>query len=337
MNIDTLHLLILLSNIHSSVISHVYEISDFISDEVKNGQKIHKRRYKNLTLYFKAFELVIIGSITKLILGNNQGTLTREECLKGLQRLEEELQVPIFKAYVRRIDFAMNLIVNSPVPIYPQFLNSLPRFSQKHKFSTGLDYVNENYWLSFYDKIKEQRGEPISPVFFGQYVLRYEIRFRNKLAIKQVIGVVNPTLEDILLHFDLIVTFWAKKYQKINKETAVLDFSPGMFQGSKSFKNYLMRRGVEAMGGFSGVEKLIKAANLEGRFKHPSQMSHLKTKLREIVSEGGDEVILNYIKELDEKVDDARLFALSELLPWDHYNIGMNDGVSESLSSKLYQ
>ena len=122
------------------------------------------------------------GSICKYYLGDNQQVLRRGDFERSIQKLSDELNLPIKKGQCTRLDFGHNIVLNHEPELYLMYLGDLQYFDRS-LFKHGLYYMNKSKQIIFYNKIHEQKtkGNYIKPILENQHLLRYEYRLKNRL------------------------------------------------------------------------------------------------------------------------------------------------------------
>src|SRR5690625_4486715 len=109
---------------------------------------------KNLSVHVSERGVSIIGSLAKYYLSDNMQTLRRQDTEQAIQKLSDDLYLPLQEADVSRIDFAHNFIMQYEPEIYYPCLGDsqyFKRFTQPE----SLRYENGNRTKLFYDKQSE--------------------------------------------------------------------------------------------------------------------------------------------------------------------------------------
>lgn len=265
------------------------------------GEVIVRGTIRNLRVTLKHNGILIKGSLTKYYHGNNLENMTRKKVEESIKDLNCNLSVPIDDAIVYRVDLAYNFHLKNPLDGYLSKLGDL-RYFKKSTIADGqtVMYENSRRALVFYDKkaeIKKKGG--IIPVDLKEvYVLRYELRYKNR--VKEQFGKVvkaNDLYNEMF--YKKAVSMWASIYHLIYKIT---DKKVIVITGnSRELKNHLMFNGLMALGGEENMYQIIKNNRKMGNIdKHES--SRLKKTIKELANTPSLAFTNDGIGELDAKV-----------------------------------
>ena len=245
------------------------------------------------------------GSLCKWHFGDNYQTLDRRGAQVAIEHLSDILHLPMAEADVTRLDFGPNLIMKHPVSAYLGHLGAL-RYYKRNEASDGLYYLGYGKGLSFYDKNRERAsaGEPIPGLYAGRDVLRYEIRYTER--IPKQLNRPYVTAADLYdrTFFDEMLHRWRDIYKAIQK---INDITPDFSMITK--KSELNRLGVLAL-----VEKYGGQQKFIGHIKTACATGVLTKKqahdLRDAVNDAcslrpGTTSTSEFIAELDKKIRDA--------------------------------
>lgn len=130
--------------------------------------------------------LYIVGSLAKYFNGGNIYTLNRKDTERAVAKLSDELGVDISSAKVSYLEFGDAFIMKYPVQEYLKRLSAMPRLARNQQESTlyfQTKGIEDPKKFVFYDKETELRKkkEPLPDGFRGLNLLRYEMRFKNRL------------------------------------------------------------------------------------------------------------------------------------------------------------
>lgn len=130
--------------------------------------------------------LYIVGSLAKYFNGGNIYTLNRKDTERAVEKLSSELGVDISSAKVTYLEFGDAFVMEYPVQEYLKRLSSMPRMArnqQEYSLYFQCRGMEQPKSAVFYDKETELRKkkEPLPDGFRGHNLLRYEIRFKNRL------------------------------------------------------------------------------------------------------------------------------------------------------------
>src|ERR1035438_1318734 len=124
----------------------------------------------------------IIGSLPKYYYGYNYKTLSLPDTWLAIEKLSDELHLPLIEFNVSRIDFATNFSMEfKPEVYYPYLGNCHPydRLVQPESLLYKLGLREK----AFYDKVVEGKKNKaaIPKEFIGMNLLRYELRYTHNL------------------------------------------------------------------------------------------------------------------------------------------------------------
>lgn len=130
--------------------------------------------------------LYIVGSLAKYYNGGNVYTLNRKDTERAVEKLSSELGVDISSAKVSYIEFGDAFVMQYPVQEYLKRLSSMPRMArnqQEYSLYFQCRGMEQPKSAVFYDKRLEllKKKEPLPDGFKSLNLLRYEIRFKNRL------------------------------------------------------------------------------------------------------------------------------------------------------------
>lgn len=147
------------------------EISLFIEDrrEVNNdGHCYVTGKYAGFHVYIDRTKLKICGSLCKHQYGVNMHDFPLWDVKKAIEKIGEDLHIPIGMAVVQRIDLAVDIEFSKSPAIYFSQMLGLSKF-EKTIFPASVSFKTGTKELLFYDKGIEQG---ISDVNIGRYEFR---------------------------------------------------------------------------------------------------------------------------------------------------------------------
>lgn len=158
------------------------------------------------------------GSLCKWYLGDNLKTLSRQDTQRAIEKLSDELHLPIDKAEITRLDIAKNFVVKYPVDVYFNHLGMLTN-SKRLQQPNGLYYNLKDGQVVFYDKAKELKhsGEKIHSLYDGVNLLRYEQRYLHKLPQNLGVPIVTGAMLYDEAFYIKLADRWLLQYKEINK------------------------------------------------------------------------------------------------------------------------
>ncbi|MBR3569156.1 MAG: hypothetical protein IKN94_12880 [Salinivirgaceae bacterium] len=250
---------------------------------------------------------IIDGSLCKWHLGNNLSELDRKETQRAIENLSDRLHLPIDRADIPKLHFALNLRVCYQPNVYYNHFGALSHYSRLTQ-PTAIYYSQENEQFVFYDKLKEQKREGafIPELYRNSNLLRIEQRYNNRVSTRLGCKVVGSMLYDEHF-FNMLLYRWRDTYSAIKK---INDVTP-------NFNAMTTKKDLYKMGVLSLIERAGGTNEMLSQIVEAQQMGILTKKqafdLREVVNEAGkiDENIIvpnEAIVELDEKVKRAVKF-----------------------------
>ena len=288
--------------------------------EIKKPDQIgveHKGMFRNMNVTVttnsktQLRNITIIGSLSTFINGNNLKRISRADIKLGIEEIEDLLSIPFKNAWIKRIDLGCNMLMRNPVQDY---LMSLDRLSHYRK-SIINDYETVYFKttkkeLAFYDKGREFKSKSNLPlILFSNHILRYELRFRSKIAKELKVGPTDILASDLYNQdfYDHLLYYFMNYYLEITKitETTIKD-KPDV----RRFKHFLGKHGINRLGGHHNVSIIIDS--LSKRFNLSSTAkSRINKGVKEIVNDKSlIDDSMDLIKELDAKIMRAVEFAL---------------------------
>lgn len=277
---------------------HIYSGFPFITGNL-NGLKVTANRYQ-----LKVKD----GSLCKYLLGDNFQTMGRGDTQRAIEKLSDNLHLPMDKAVVTRMDIAQNFIVKHPPQVYLNHLGAL-RYANRLQEPSGLYYSLNGGRLCFYDKNKEQKSkrEEIPDLYNGRNVLRYERRYTQRIAAKFGVAEVTGAMLYNEAFYIEALNRWKADYQAIQK---INDITLN-FQAMKT-KQELYKMGIlsltEQAGGQVEMINQINEAQQRGELTK-KQAYDLRVAVNEACQlKEGLTAPNEAIQELDKKVAEAVRF-----------------------------
>ena len=199
------------------------------------------------------------GSLSKFLLNDNIRTLSRKGIQKAVEKLEDELCLPLRQATVRRVDVGDNLRVKHPPATYYPNLLDTPYFDRIERHSS-LSFSNQTRAMAFYDKLRETKYKKEELPFLGQdhYLLRYELRLLKHPASRLKL----PSLTLNKLYSEQVyiglVDLWVSHYNSIPKADNTVQVIN--LKNTRALQHFIQSKGIEALGGKQNILKMIASA-----------------------------------------------------------------------------
>ena len=163
----------------SKIIQRLSGVTEHSKDD---GQVYISGHLNNYRVILSEQGVSLKGSLAKYFLPDNFHTLTRSDSFRAIEMMADELCLPIQNAIISRIDFAQNLLMDFEPEAYYYFLGDCQHYKRQPQ-SKSLYYSNGLRQKVFYNKAAEGRakGLILPDIWFGQNVLRYELRLTSRL------------------------------------------------------------------------------------------------------------------------------------------------------------
>ena len=273
----------------------------------KQDQIYYSGTLENLRIYVSERGVSINGSLAKYYLSDNMQTLRRQDTEQAIQKLSDDLHLPIKEAQVSRVDFADNFImVYKPEVYYPYLGEShyFERFTQPE----SLYYSNKSRTLLFYDKPAEakSKGYKIPEVWTGKNVLRYEIRYRRRLNKQlKVPEVIAKTLYDEQFYIKLTDRY-VSDFKSIHKNAKIsLDIES--MATVKDFWDQMALMKIKEIGQAGAVD-LVEELRAKDVFDKPEYYSRLKKQIRDKSKKFQASDSTPLIQELESKISKLKRY-----------------------------
>jgi hypothetical protein len=289
------------------------------SEHIKplTGEFYTTARLANLRV--KAFPrgLSIQGSWSKFTDGNNLELPTRNNAPEAIGRLSDALSLPMENATDTRADIGANLELSNPVRNYLAMLGHAQYFRQTIydvNKRNNLLYRSSDRQLNLYDKLVEMksRKEPIPDCFRGRNILRYELRYLQRLPkrfkMPRVFAsdLANPQF------FANLVGRWEQAYFSIEQQSLLAISSDANITGMRTLKDFLAAKGIEAIGGKLAVMDLLRYSQRNGELSN-MQFSRSRSLITELCSKPTFLTESKAILELDAAVRDTASTVLQSI------------------------
>jgi hypothetical protein len=216
--------------------------------------------YHNFNIQVDQYSISINGSLAKYYFGNNVSTLNFNQTKETLYRLQRQLNMPILKHELARIDIAENFFL--PYNVRHCFLRLLdtPTYDRQYdpkKSGNGVRYRKGPFVFCFYNKTSEAAHVPDMPLLKpNDNLLRIEMRImknvrRTIMNQTEKFGAVY--LLSPAFHRKLAVT-WLEHFNAIFKERHLRD-TP-LSNSWKGFEDYLVSFAIHKLGHMQALDLL---------------------------------------------------------------------------------
>src|SRR5271157_4804561 len=120
------------------------------------GETTLKGQLGSLRVKITGQGISVNGSLPRFFYGNNAMSLKRDTTKQAIEKMSDELHLPMNQAKVSRLDIAENIMIEKPVIAYlPQFVSAPYLNKDSYCNGEGVLFKNRQKALAFYDKPKE--------------------------------------------------------------------------------------------------------------------------------------------------------------------------------------
>jgi len=256
----------------------------------------------------------VVGSLPKYLLGNNLEIFTRRSTEFAIEKLSDELHLPIKNATVTVLHIAANLIMTEPVKSYLMCLGEAKNY-KKNIYESGLIYCNKLRAVEFYDKIEEMREKKvlIESNYMNKNILRYELKIQRRIGRQMKSHPVNASMLYDEYFFSQVNRKWEEEYFKIKKISKLKFNGLSEMRSVKNLEAQLALIGLKTIGGEQDVinelkieeERLKKKGKFDAKAK--TDFHRLKSKIRNLANTPALTEPNECISELDEKIKQAAI------------------------------
>lgn len=252
----------------------------------------------------------VTGSFPKLLYDNNYTPMTRKGAREVVSLISDALGLEIGNAFVTCLEFGTAFPMSKPPGEYIRLLGKLPYFDRlvmESGKATSLYYQQKSKGreVCFYDKTAEVTGKGGTIPFLLDNMLRYELRYNNRIGAKLGFnGVTASKLSQVAfyakLKSELLNTYMAIKKQNMgDAEERLLTADTPKKCLEAMLSCYLSDCGAQKISEIIG--KVKKRGNLSRK-----ELMRLEQKIYSLYSAGGSGSNDN-INELTEAVKNAAI------------------------------
>ena len=196
-------------------------LTNITSDGISYGKPTIYGKLSNFDVSINEDRIKIgNASLTKYYLGNSLAMMSRSSIQQAIEKISDDLHLPMKIANVTEFHFPKNLMLNNDVSLYLKYLGNYPRFNRLEQ-PNGINYTQagKSKEVAIYDKIKEikHHREALPPMYKDRNVIRLESRYRNDLCKQFNLPSITAGLlydEDFYMQVN---DNWYKDYRNIDK------------------------------------------------------------------------------------------------------------------------
>jgi hypothetical protein len=274
-----------------------------VTEHIKQGRLSHITGRVGRTFRTSVNErgVSLKGSLAKYHFGNNYYTLTRRDSQEAIERLSDELILPVSEAKVTRIDMAQNFTMEHPAGVYYDYLGAC-RYYNRLRQPQSVRWESQKRNKAIYDKVAEmkRRRADIPVECRGQNVLRYEMRYTARLGSQFNQPVVTAGhLTDEVFYRGLIENF-KSEYDSIVKVKRI-EMDVPQVKTPNEFMQWLQLVAIQKIGHVE-LDARIEEMRLRGQFSRDEYYSRVKSRIRQSGSKSSMHAQEQPIDELTAKV-----------------------------------
>lgn len=247
------------------------------------------------------------GSLAKYFLPDNLHTLTRSDSALAIEKMADDLCLPIHRAKVTRLDFAQNFLMRYQPEAYYPYLGESQYFKRLPQ-PQAVYWRNGNRTKLVYNKVAEAKakGTTLPDVWHGQNVLRFEMRYTSRLSKNlQQPEITASTLQDEKFYMALVKR-WIAEYEAIHKLNEI-NLNYDKMNSPKDFIKQMALMQIRQIGQHKAME-LVEEMRAKGAFDKPEYYSRLKKEIRELCNTPEQTTPTELIAELDKKVNAVKRY-----------------------------
>ena len=274
---------------------------DNIIEHNKGGLPFYSGSLKNYKVNVSDSGVSLKGSLAKYYLDDNIQTLSRSDSQMAIEKLSDDLHLPVILAKVTRFDFAQNMLMTYQPEAYFPYLGEC-QYYQRLLQPQSLYNLNHKRVNHFYNKLAEAKKiyVIIPAAFIGDNLLRFELRYIGR--IKEQFGkIVNAGhLSNEQFYIELGKR-WLKEYQNIYKNR-----KPNLnYSEMKSPKDYWKQINLQYINSIGLDEALRQVDEMKAKqvFEKPEYYSRLKKEIKELGCNPNLSETSELIEELDKKIN----------------------------------
>lgn len=277
-----------------------------ITEKTRDGRTFFTGYLRNYIVNVSDAGISFKGSLAKFHLDDNIKTLNRGDTQRAIERMADELHLPIKASKVTRIDFAHNMVMRYEPEAYYQYLGDC-QYYQRLLQPKSLYYNNSQRVKLFYNKIDEARKKNVSipEVVAGDNLLRFELRFVSRIPKQFNKEIKACHLSDERFYIELI-NRWILEYQSIQKNR-LINLNLNEMNSPKDFWKQGNLHWIKLIGQDTAL-RLVDDMKKRQVFDKPEYYSRLKKEIKELCSQPDLTQTSELISELDSKIKRAKAY-----------------------------
>lgn len=266
-----------------------------------------------MKLIYSSGGLLIRGSLSKYLYGNNIYQLNRDTTGEALEKLSDELHIKINNTRVTGIEFGNTFSMRYTPRTYFSRLGNLARYIRNPFTDDSLYYQTKgkrkNKTLCFYDKAKEMEYKKVDipKEFENQNLLKYELRLKGNRNISRQMRIEIVTAQTLtdLNFYKRLVEMYISSYKQIRKVSQIsIKEMENKKLTIKEAIEMLLAKFLKEKGN-NEIADYVNILKMNNNLRNPRYYSRLENKLNNLmaVGEEKDEVL----EELTETISNTIL------------------------------
>jgi hypothetical protein len=249
----------------------------------------------------------IKGSLAKYYFPNNAYTLNRYQVKEAIDKLSDDLGLPINSARITRIDVSTNFMMTHPTHRYFDVLGMCRYYNRIQATNSTLYYQMKGLdckrTMVFYDKERESQANHISlpNVFAESNLLRYESRWNKRLPQQfKETQVIGATLYDRQF-YNKALHGWANNYFSINKKQKLKFEAMDNIKNVSDAVNYVCAFAIGRLPP-DEIQELLEELKANKVFNNRTYYTRLRQKIKQLSTNTKIMEADDLVKELDDEV-----------------------------------
>jgi hypothetical protein len=279
---------------------------DDVTEHQRGSQFYYSGWIRNYKVNVSDTGISLKGSLAKFHLDDNIKTLNRGDTERAIEKLSDEIHLPVKSAKVTRMDSAQNMLMRYEPEAYYKYLGDC-QYYQRLIQPQAVYYNNSQRVKLFYNKVAEAKKKRVSipEVVNGQNLLRFELRFTSRLS-KQFKNEVRAFhLSDERFYIEL-VNRWILEYQNIQKHK-LININHNDMNSPKDFWKQGNLHWIKLIGQDTAM-RMVDDMRARQVFEKAEYYSRLKKEIRELCSQPDVTETSELIAELDNKISRVKMY-----------------------------
>jgi hypothetical protein len=262
----------------------------------------------NLKVSVYVAGISVIGSLPKYLYGSNIYPLDRHTTKEAIEKISDELRLPMDKANVTGFEFGANFVMRHDVRDYLDRLGGMPR-KLRCRLSTGSLYYTHSGrkqpdTFCLYDKIAEARKSKMAiPVGVEDAnMLRCEIRFDGRLPHQLNVPEVKASTLSDKEFYRHVMQRYQQAYFSITKlnqmKVNVMEQIKTVSDAFDCFVGILLSQTNQKQDLINDFINQLKEA---GIFNNRSNYTRLRKKIDSVANKADLTISDELVKELDDE------------------------------------